>query len=88
MSAIEDLKAKTPTTSVSEVTRIRDFFDNGGLLTQACRELGLEYQTVRRNLNGRPGDIKLSYAVMLGEWVRQWEAQTAERVAISEGILQ
>ena len=77
---------KASGTSISEVESIKQFFKKGALLTRACNEIGLEPQAVRRNLNGKPGDIKLMFAVILGEWVRMWKQQEEQRKALADQV--
>jgi hypothetical protein len=86
MTAIEQLAAKTPVIGFEEVKVIQRFFEKGALLSRACKETGLDVQAVRRNLKGDSKNVRLMYAVILGEWLRMWRRQEEQRKAIAEQV--
>lgn len=75
-----------PATNFGEVRKIQDFFETGGLLTKACDEVGFNYETVRRNIQGETKKVKLIYAVILGAWIEYWKRQEAERRELSKQV--
>jgi len=81
-----EIEIRGPIMTFDEVVRIQEFFNINNLTTKACEETGLEYHSVRRNLMGKSKDVKLTYAVILGEWSRMWERQEAERKALADEV--
>jgi len=65
---------------------MQQFFNDGGLLKKACKETGLDYESVRRNLKGEASKIKIMYAVILIKWRHMWESGEADRKELARYV--
>ena len=69
-----------------ELDLLMDFYRGEGraLLSRACRETKLPYQSVWRYMTKyNPGAIPFHYAVVLWEWKNLWMEHEAERKKLS-----
>ena len=62
------------------------FYDERGILAQACREIGIDYQVARKEIQKPAGERKVYMAIVLTEWMRLWEKHENERRELREYV--
>jgi len=70
--------------TMSEAELLVEFFKNGGNLTKACAETGLDYKSMRRSLNAPLENMRLGHIITLTKWRILWEESEIERRNLSK----